>query len=251
MKDPEDKIKFLVDVDRLDLLESDNIPTSLFELFIKKRKPLVSKVRNFRKSQRSKLAWQKKRFKYMAGINRFHRSIKGKKMHRAMGRFVATRIFRGDESVKLNDANEVLKAISSIRTHIYIEADYYMPLQEEVEFREFVEYAIPLLNSLETQLFKDSSYCPLDEELELLLRVTEELSIQKAIVEITKKIVHLNTEFERGKTLHDPDSEFFKLSILKNAATTIEQYEDVVDEPKDTPSGQGMSMPAAKFLGTV
>lgn len=214
LKDPDDLIHFLVDIDRLDLLESeDPIDPELFELFLKKRKPLVTKMKNFRKSQRQKQVWREKRFKVLTGIRRFHRSVRGKRMHKAIGRFIATRIFR-DEDLKLNDAHEALKAISSIRTHIYIEADYYMPLQEEVEFREFVDYAIPVLGHLEFCLFEDSSYIPLNDELELLLRIVQPDVLQKEVNELLEKEIDLESLKQEVVIKISEDSNDFMLKVF-------------------------------------
>lgn len=215
LKEKDDLIHFLVDVNRLDLLESEEpVSEELFELFLKNRKPLVQKVKNYRKSQQSKQSWKARRFKHLSGIKRFHRSVRGKRMHRAMGRFLATRIFKG-EALNLNDAHDALKAISSIRTHIYIEADYYMPLQEEVDFREFVDYAIPLLGHLEFSLFEDSEYVPLDDELELLLRLVDEHVLQEEVTEVIGTDFNLSELKQQKAVTVSEDYETFMLQTLR------------------------------------
>lgn len=215
-KNPSDLVHFLIDVNRLDLLESDNPATmELVELFIKRRKPLVQKMKNFRKSQRTKQAWRQKRFKFLMGISRFHRSIKGKRMHRALGRFIATRIFK-QESIISRDANESLKAISSIRTHIYIEADYYRTLQEEVEFQEFVDYAIPLLGDLESKLFEDSDYQPSEDELELLLRIVPFDVLEKVLEEVFNVEVNLQELTQETTIKVSENASYFMLETLRS-----------------------------------
>jgi len=135
--------------------------------FLKSRKSLVKKLVNFRKSQRSKQAWQGNRFKYMKGIRKFHRSIQGKRFHRQLSRFMLTRLGRNEQAPENRAA--ALTAISSLRTHLYLEKQYYSSVNEQADFDVLYEYAVPMLIRAEKKLF---SYKDLDEdELELMLRL--------------------------------------------------------------------------------
>lgn len=235
VKTPEDRVRFLVDVNRTDLLESvsdenadvDSIITSeLIEVFLKKRKPLVNKMKDFKKSATAKQAWRENRFKYLSGIHRFHGSVQGKRFHKSMGRFLATRIFQSiDRPILLDDVNEHLKAISSVKTHLYIEADYYMPLQEEVDFRLFVDYAIPILNGVEAKLFADSEYCPTDEEMELMLRLVQRDTLQKSIEESTQQTLDLGLIVKKVSKNLPRESSSFMLAVMERVKETIKTLE--------------------------
>lgn len=195
LKDKRDKAYFLVDIGRLDLLETlrddEEIPTELFESFIKKRKPLITGLMNFKQSNLTKQQWRSSRFKFLRGIRRFHRSLEGKRMHRALGRFLATRILRPHlstlrERYESLDAlqYEALKAISSYKTHAYIEEEYYSPLSEAEEYFSFMNYAIPILTEIEMKLYADSNTDISEDGYELLLRIIDEKEFCKSISEM-------------------------------------------------------------------
>lgn len=180
---PEDRMRFLVDAGRLDLLEStDPLPDEVFELFTKKRKSLVSGLKDFRRSQISKQSWNRHRWKYLRGIKKFHKSVDGKKLHRSMGRFLATRIFHPDRLSHLSSLKaESLKAVSSLKTHLYLIGQYYMPLEEDVEYNLFLDYSIPKLVSVEQKLFEDIWDQINSDEMELLFRLTDSRDLVKAL----------------------------------------------------------------------
>lgn len=189
-KKEEDKVQFLIDINRLDLIEESELDENLFEIFIKARSSLVNRFKDFKQSQIQKQNWKFNRWQYLKGIKDFHKSIEGKKLHRAMSRFLASRIFR-DKLNKYTTSSlrreesliDGLKSISSLKTHIYIEREYYMSLEEQVEFVTFKEYVIPLLNNIENNLLIDEDYHPTPDELELLLRLVDIDQIDKLVSE--------------------------------------------------------------------
>ena len=135
------------------------------------------------------------------GIRRFHRSVKGKRFHRTMGRFLATRMFSPNKRESLDHSQfEVLKAVPSIRTHIYIEQNYFMPLSEEVDFNLFVDYAIPLLTSIESKLSMSLGEDLSDAELELLFRIVNTSRLLSIVQEDYGVKV-----FEKAKSILSPD----------------------------------------------
>ncbi len=200
LRNPSDKAMFLADTGRLDLLSSlditEDISTELYEDFIKRRKPLTAGLVNFRKSQQTKQGWRSSRYKHLRGIHKFHRSIEGKRFHRGLSRFLATHITRthGSTSKSLRGESldalqcETLKGLSSLRTHLYIENDYYMPLQENIEFVSFLEYSIPLLNNIELKIFHDATAELTEDETELLLRLCDEKELCKSFAELFEEI---------------------------------------------------------------
>jgi hypothetical protein len=195
LRSPEDRMSFLLDIGRIDLLESvdtdEDMPPELFEVFIKRRRGLIRNLVNFRRKQLSRQQWRSGRWKFLRGIRKFHTSVQGKRMHRALGRFLATRIFRPhlkDLHKRYESLEPVqfsaLKALSSYRTHMYIEGDYWQPLEEEADLFSLLEYAIPLLNEIELKLYKDSEAELNEDEFELLLRLVDDKELCKSIAEV-------------------------------------------------------------------
>jgi len=163
--------QFVLEIGQNSLLESVGVnfqPTDeMVELFIKKRKKEIGKIVDFRKSQDSKENWRKNRHKIGSGIRKFHRSTTGKRMHRNLGRFLATR-----ES-KDSDVFEALTAISSAKSHAYLSMEYYMPFSEELEYRMFLLHMQPVLTSVESKLFSGTPEAITEEEEDLLIRLCE------------------------------------------------------------------------------
>ena len=196
LRNPEDKAAFLVNINRVDLINeeiSDENLGELMELFIKRRRPLVRKLVNFRRRQIQKGQWRKQRWKYLRGIRKWHRSVKAKRFHRAMGRYLATRIFRPKMTTLANRyesldplQDEALKAISSIRTHMYIDLGYYQSIEEEADLFCLLEYAIPILNEVEIKLFQNSDTELTEDEMELLLRLVDENELCKSFSDVLR-----------------------------------------------------------------
>lgn len=199
LQNQEERLAFLIDAGRVDLLETDEeIPEEIFELFIKRRRPLVRNLVNFRRKQIQKGQWRKQRWKYLRGIRKWHRSVKAKRFHRAMGRYLATRIFRPKMSTLANRyesldplQDQALKAISSMRTHLYIDLGYYQSIEEEADLFQLLEYAIPVLNEIEVKLFQNSETELTEDETELLLRMVDENELCKSFSDV------LNLEVEK------------------------------------------------------
>jgi hypothetical protein len=181
---------FLIDAGRLDLIDSVDESYSpdeeLIEAFLKKRRQLVDKIKDFRKSQQAKQSWRHNRKKYMDGIKDFHKSTDGKRFHRNLARFLVSRV--SDENFNNQDLNnkvhlytyEGLKALSSIRTHLYIENEYYKPLMESLYFDEISNLMIKTfidceLNFLENKPISDDNYNLMLESIDTKI-LAEEIS---------------------------------------------------------------------------
>ena len=239
LRNPEDRKDFLVDVGRIDLLESldteENIPQELFELFLKRRRGLVRGLVDFRRKQITKQEWRTGRWKFLRGIRKFHSSVRGKRLHRALGRFLATRIFRPKlkplhQRYESLDAVqfEALKALSSYRTHLYIEGDYWQPLEEEADLFSLLEYAIPLLNEIEVKLYNDSDAELSEDEMELLLRLVDDKELCKSISETTNVDFDKVYEVFRASTTHlikkqkmSAEDTFFKTRVMESVVRSI------------------------------
>ena len=153
-----DKKLFLIDIDEVDLtykINNDWMPTvDMIELFVKKRRSEIKGIKNFRKSQASKRAWRHNRYKMMKGVKKFHKSTDGKKFHRALGRFLATRDARKittsrNEDYLYSDIAPILKGLSSAQTHALIEFDYYATAEDQVDYEEFIECLYDITQSIE------------------------------------------------------------------------------------------------------
>lgn len=195
--------QFLTEVDRLDLIgkvdESFKPDQTMLEIFVTKRKTLIPGLRNFRKSQIGKSQWRQHRYKLLKGIKKFHKSTKGKRMHRAIGRFLATRdTFKGtfkreaNEYSNLHDVCETLKALSSVKTHNYIEFEYYHSIDEEVLYHIFTEELLPTIDRIEQALISPGiEVCA--EDLDFLCRIVEPKALFHEISE------HTNSSYEDVK----------------------------------------------------
>ena len=157
--------------------------------------------------------------------------LKGKDFNRSLGRFLATRIpregtlgFHQNRTFEsLGSQSETLKAISSVRTHLYIDLDYYnTSVQEDVERLEFITYSIPILNEVEIKIFDDVDSNLTEDEVELLLRLTDRKEICKAISEVYNKDVNetyemyisiCNRNIKRGSRVTDT---YFMTESFKN-----------------------------------
>jgi hypothetical protein len=174
--------------------------------FIKKRSELRRGYRDYAKSSSTANAWKKNRWKYMKGIHNFHRSVAGKKFHRNLGTFLATRILRSDESYV---DPEYLVAASSLKTHLYLELLSFSPIHKEVEFFEFLEVVLPVVTDLETILLeayrdgvpiKDMEV-PEDVE-DMLFSVITSSSISEALSEaLGKKVEDLQATWTKAEEL--------------------------------------------------
>jgi len=182
------KYNLLTEINRLDLLEQSIIHDEVLEAFIKKRRQTVNHLKDFRKSQITKSSWRKNRWRYLKGIMKFHNSIKGKRFHRSMSRFLSLRYFPNKRPTResLEHIKDLaLKAISSIRTHVYIEEGYYMSLLEQVELELLAEYILPTFRKIESNLYEDICYDLSADEFECILRVLERDELLKSLCEVS------------------------------------------------------------------
>jgi len=165
----EDAELFCIEIGLFDLVgrvnESYEPTSEQYEAYLKRRHEIVPSLKSFRRSSAQSSNWRHNRYKIMRGIKNFARSTEGKRFHRVLGNFIANRIFRPHESY---DKFELLKAISSLKTHLFIEGDYYMPLNEYVDYELVVEEFIPELCRMEEELVLGKELT--DEELDLLIR---------------------------------------------------------------------------------
>lgn len=169
--------------------------------FIRKRKGVVSRVKDFRKGQTQKGNWRKGRWKIMKGIKQYHRSTAGKRFHKKLGRFVALRNLR---NLSYGERHELLQPMFSAIQHSFLELNYYHPVDETIEVELFVEYLYDEFFELQRKFKKyDTNFGKFEE---LLLRITEESELVKGLAKVFSK-----TE-DSVRTIWDKS----KVSALKN-----------------------------------
>jgi hypothetical protein len=150
-----DKILFLLEMGaNLEKGIDIELDEQMLELFLKRRREKTFELKDFRKAQTQKHNWRTRKLKYLKGINRFHRSIAGKKFHRSLSRFLLTR-----ESYNRID---VLKAASSLKTHLYLDFEYYRRLDEAIDYEIFTESLVETINALELDILQGKELNPDD-----------------------------------------------------------------------------------------
>lgn len=199
----QDAKMFLLEIENFD--ELDNVtkelkPTpEMMELFIQKRKTLIPGLKDFRRRQNTRQQWRHERYKMLRGIKRFHKSTAGKRFHRALGRYVATRESLGESSSKvfyLTEVADILKALSSLKTHAFIELEFYHPLSEELEYRLLFEELLPLIDSTEKKLLQGDFTLDENDE-ETLLRI---IDFEQVINQVAQ---HMDVDVQAVKGLHE------------------------------------------------
>jgi|ERR1700733_635430 len=104
-------------------------------IFIKRRDQLVSLLKDFRKSRTTEREWKLHRNKFVWAFRQFARSPEGKRFHRKLGRFLATRNFL--------DTSPLARARGGVRENlmqmITEELDFYQPLEIQVAFELILE----------------------------------------------------------------------------------------------------------------
>lgn len=196
-----DAQKFLIEIGKLnEAMTVDSVyePTNEeISAFISIRSPLVSKIKDHRQASASKANWRQNRYKIMRGIKSFHSSVEGKRFHRKLGRFLATRITREkatNESVF--EMHEALVGLNSLRQHLIVELGYFHNLYEQIEVEELVvDYAVPMLSSIETKVLKGEE---LDsDEWSFLMDMVSKNHLVSALSELTgESFENLNNMYD-------------------------------------------------------
>jgi hypothetical protein len=227
----EDVQLFLMEINRIDLLNSvkeDFIPTDeQIKSFIKSRKSMIPGLKDFRRSQSSKANWRKNRYSMMKGLKNYHKSTAGKKHHRALGRYLATRDFklRSDKPESyspliINEICEVLKGLSSLRTHLFIEFEYFHSVNEQVDMEIVLDEVLPMISRVENNIFTNSLIE--EDDLELLLRLVEKKVLIAEFSEFYKKDTkELESLFEKFYKGVDNISDESHLTIFNNIKTEL------------------------------
>ncbi len=213
-KSEQDKQLFFTEIDQPTNME---INEELYELFLNKRNKYVSALKDFRRSQNMKRQWNVNRYNIMKGIKTFHKSTAGKMFHRALARFIATRILgaslfnNGRRFKESFDEGylDLLKALSSFKTHAYIELEYYHPLYEQLDYEDFIDYSFKKIDEIENKVLNGKELDEGDIGFLILITETEDLvkalsgksdksmsEIEKVLESIDEKIIESNENIE-------------------------------------------------------
>ena len=127
------------------------LPT-YFPKFIKKRKKLIEPYKDFRKSKDAEKGWRTARYTHLKGIRQFAKSVEGKKFHKNLANFITNR--ETGHFLNRYESSELVSHLSSFRTHILLELNYYKPLSEEVDFFNAVEAMIKLVDGYSAEILE-------------------------------------------------------------------------------------------------
>lgn len=225
----EDAQVFLAEVgifENLLQVKKDYVPTKeQLETFIKSREGHRTKPKDKDKSSAQKKNWRKNKGKIKRGIKAFHKSVEGKKFHRNLGRFLATRITRDktnskDEKYSLIENMEYIKALNSAKQHLFIELDYFHAITEQAQLEELViDYALPFFRDIENKvIFNDELNI---DEIDFLVEMTGKDDL---ILEVSNSN---NVPVEKMQKVWNP----IIVELFKKDNYTLEQFtEDFAKE---------------------
>lgn len=198
--------------------------------FIKSRGSIIPKLKSFRKSQDGKENWRKNRYSMMAGIKKWHASTDGKRFHRALGRYNAMHDYRREpkESFienRISDVVETLKALSSLRTHLFIELDYYHPLNEQVDLEILMEESHPVIQRIEECLLTCRKIR--EEDIDFIIRLIEPQSLFHELAEYyNQSIPEVKNAFDAALLSLDPNEIGSYLVALQNTKDKLKKNAD-------------------------
>lgn len=232
----EDVTMFLIECERFDLIESSTcnfVPNDeMLEGFIKKRKNTIKHLKDFRKKQITKEQWRHNRYAMMKGIKAFHKSTKGKKFHRSLGRFLASRVNMSSgsmlglknvgESLYIMELSEVFKALSSYKTHAWIQFENYMCLSDIVDYEIFLEEAIKTVSKIESELMESAPNIA-SEHLDFLLATLNFDYIFDHLVSNDNDFKKLQSEYEElSANLVNSEYPYLEaLEVLKQGLSSL------------------------------
>jgi hypothetical protein len=179
---------------------------------------------DFRKSKDTESQWRANRYKMLRGIRRFHNSTEGKRQHRQLARFLATRDTRPEAGGILAVA-ERSSLITEIDNYVQGMKDffegYYHPIDDHFEFitiRKIMSEVCTgviggLLSRDEMSEFYSDFMCDLVEASNIIKYLSDESG--KAEQEISELWDESKKELEKTTSINDPKFYPVLTSILK------------------------------------
>lgn len=179
---------FLSEIGRHDIVgtvdENFHPDPDMMEAYFKKKRDHESMFPDFRKAQNAKRQWKNTRGSMLSGIHSYHKSTDGKRNHRSLSRFLTMKDMDQKGSNRITERVEVLKALSSVRTRLFIEAGYFHPMQEQLVFERFLEHALEMLTSIETKIMDCTTLS--EDDMSFLFDITGSSALIKTLSEMAK-----------------------------------------------------------------
>lgn len=153
-RDKSDQQMYAVDEELLTIEEAlvvdqprlDDICEGIIKRRLIGRNKRRRRVKDHKRSRSMKKLWKSKRKNFEKGIKKFHKSIKGKRLHQ--------KVARNRKDGKYRSIQEWYTGISSMLTHLAIEASYSSTINEEAEMELLWEEGntllLPILNEMAT-----------------------------------------------------------------------------------------------------
>jgi hypothetical protein len=219
--------------DKIGTVDENYKPTNEeVKKFIKARTGLVRKLKDNKRSSDQKKNWRGNRYKMMKGIKAFHKSTEGKRFHKRLGRFLATRLFRTKRVSEgayqdLLIKQTYLKGLNTAKNHLFVELEYFHLLEEQVDLELFItDHAIPMYMGIEMKMLKDEKLNE-DEITFLFDIVNEKVVISSISSRIGKEFAEIEKLWNSIKTNLDKDGisnlhEDFYLTAIKKLTSAIE-----------------------------
>ena len=130
----------------------------------KDRRRKKGRIRDHRRSRAMKKAWSKNRRRFTAGIKKFNRSMKGKKLRKEVARM--------KKQGRYSSIAEAMTVFSSTITHLSIQSQYLSSINEELDSEELLSEGCRIL----TPILEALSGCPEAEDFELSEIVGKDLA---------------------------------------------------------------------------
>lgn len=132
-------IKFHTELDKkLFLLEvgksvDDVVCEDDHRIFISRRQKMGSMFKSFAKSKATEREWSRHRFKMVKAVRDYHKSAEGKKFHRQLGRWLATRNIMPKQGLFIKrEAIELAELLKD-------ELTFYLSFDNQVLLEELID----------------------------------------------------------------------------------------------------------------
>jgi hypothetical protein len=162
-----------IDLDDPEKFEAFIQRTDIKKYLVGRRKNLLKRLKDFRRSQLQKHNWRAGRYKYLKGIRQFSKSVEGKRFHRNLARFMATRgiltrapakkaeygtssrlredqnyLEIGNTFLNRYDTTDLLMLVTAFTNRLMLETRYYLQPSEEADYLLMLEMVLPELFAL-------------------------------------------------------------------------------------------------------
>jgi hypothetical protein len=107
-------------------------------LFIKRRSLHVNMLKDFNKSRRTSAQWTVHKNRFLSGMRKWHNSIEGRKFHRQLGRYNATRMYVPKDGL-LSTRESIQGDLINLRNFLLVELIHFNTVIEQVDIELMIE----------------------------------------------------------------------------------------------------------------